>query len=86
MHLYCIYIVYIPSIIKIPLSAAVCLSEFGRVAVPKELCDAPITDDTSITVLLPNTDDKGICSYAMLEILMKIQNEFLDEYLNINEK
>ena len=55
-----------------------CPTELGGMIVPEVYCK-PITDDTLISVLLPAIKDEGLCSYALLDFLMRKQNYFLDK-------
>jgi hypothetical protein len=58
-----------------------CPTELGPMTVQKEYCKMTINDKTQISLLLPTTKEAGLCSYAMLDFLMRKQNDFLDKYL-----
>ena len=60
---------------------AACPTELGGVTVPKDLCRAPITDKTPISVLLPTMKESGLCTFALLDFLLRRQNDFLDRYM-----
>ncbi|CAG2212879.1 RNF213 [Mytilus edulis] len=54
------------------------LKEFGHLLEDYIMKD--ITEDTSISHLIPTYKDAGLCSYALLFFLLKKQNIFLDNY------
>ena len=53
---------------------------------PKELCRRPISEKTPISVLLPTMKEAGICSFALLDFLLRKQNDFLDRYMKATER
>ncbi|XP_052765375.1 E3 ubiquitin-protein ligase rnf213-alpha-like isoform X1 [Mya arenaria] len=57
----------------------VCNTEDQRQIVQKEFCMKPITDDTPLSFFLPATHGQGLCSYALIDFLLRKQNSFLDE-------
>ncbi|XP_052243455.1 E3 ubiquitin-protein ligase RNF213-like [Dreissena polymorpha] len=63
-----------------------CATKFGRVNVPEEFCRERITDNTPLAVLLPATNGPGLCSYAMLDLLFRKQNEVIDFYGSETER
>jgi len=62
-------------------SFPVCPSELGGSMVPKEYCTRPVDESTPLSLLLPSCSGVGLCSYAMLDLLFRKQNDFLDKYL-----
>ncbi|KAH3727158.1 hypothetical protein DPMN_053084, partial [Dreissena polymorpha] len=58
-----------------------CHTEFGRTFVPYEFCNQTINDNTPLTVFLPRTSGPGLCSYAMLDLLFRKQNDFLSSFV-----
>ena len=59
----------------------VCLSPgFGGVQVPREFCEETVTTDTSLAMLLPAVKGLGVCSFALLQYLATMQNNFMEEY------
>ncbi|WAR07285.1 R213A-like protein [Mya arenaria] len=59
----------------------VCTTEFGSIVVPKHQCVEPVSMKTPLSVFLPASTENGLCSYAMLDLLFRKQNEFLDSYM-----
>ncbi|KAL4233165.1 hypothetical protein ACF0H5_007850 [Mactra antiquata] len=57
-----------------------CPTLLGGMTISKEYCTQSIVDTTPISILLPTTKEAGLCSYAMLDFLMRKQNDFLDRY------
>ncbi|XP_052761964.1 uncharacterized protein LOC128204600 [Mya arenaria] len=51
----------------------------GQVVAQRALCAKPITDDTPLSFFLPATKGHGLCSYALLDFLLRRQNAFLDD-------
>ncbi|WAR07278.1 R213A-like protein [Mya arenaria] len=64
----------------------VCTTEFGSIVVPKNQCANPISAETPLSVFLPTSTENGLCSYAMLDLLFRKQNEFLDGYMKESER
>jgi len=64
----------------------VCPSELGGSMVSKEYCTKPIDDNTPLSVLLPSNTGAGLCSYAMLDMLFRKQNDFLDKYMKDSKR
>lgn len=64
----------------------VCTTEEGSRQVPKELCSKPIDADTPLSVLLPTNKEAGLCSYAMLDLLYRRQNNFLENYVTLSNR
>ncbi|VDI72431.1 Hypothetical predicted protein [Mytilus galloprovincialis] len=62
------------------LETYLCPANESLVTVDKEYCRKDITEDTSISHLIPTYKDAGLCSYALLFFLLKKQNIFLDNY------
>ena len=62
-------------------SILACPTELGGVRVAKDLCRTPITDKTPISVLLPTMKESGLCTFALLDFLLRKQNDFLDKYM-----
>ena len=60
---------------------SVCPTDLGGVTVPKEHCRQPIMDKTTISVLLPTMKEAGLCSFALLDFLLRKQNDVLDRYM-----
>ncbi|XP_060570019.1 E3 ubiquitin-protein ligase RNF213-like [Ruditapes philippinarum] len=60
---------------------SVCPTELGGMIISKEYCSKPITDNTPVSILLPTIKEAGLCSYVLLDFLMRKQNDFLDKYL-----
>ena len=60
---------------------SVCPTELGGMTVSKEYCKRTINDKTPISMLLPTIKEAGLCSYSLLDFLMRKQNDFLDKYL-----
>ncbi|KAH3807136.1 E3 ubiquitin-protein ligase RNF213-like [Dreissena polymorpha] len=63
-----------------------CTTAFGRICVPKEFCKQQIHDDTPLAVFLPATNGPGLCSYAMVDFLLRKHNDFLDYYIRKSER
>ncbi|WAR07210.1 RN213-like protein, partial [Mya arenaria] len=59
----------------------VCTTEFGSIVIPKHQCVEPVSMETPLSVFLPSSTETGLCSYAMLDLLFRKQNEFLDSYM-----
>ncbi|XP_052808702.1 E3 ubiquitin-protein ligase rnf213-alpha-like isoform X1 [Mya arenaria] len=59
----------------------VCTTEYGSIMVPKHQCVEPVSMETPLSVFLPASTENGLCSYAMLDLLFRKQNEFLDSYM-----
>ncbi|XP_070580810.1 E3 ubiquitin-protein ligase rnf213-alpha-like [Ptychodera flava] len=57
----------------------------GGLLVPKESCNQVIHENTSLGMILPTRKGDGICSTALVEFLINIQNEFLEKYTKITE-
>ncbi|XP_053396010.1 E3 ubiquitin-protein ligase rnf213-alpha-like [Mercenaria mercenaria] len=68
-------------LVRESLTLYLCPTELGGMIVSKEYCNKSITDKTPISMLLPTTKEAGLCSYALLDFLMRKQNDFLDKYL-----
>ena len=66
---------------NVSLLIAVCPTEYGGKTVPKEMCSMPMSDKTPLTMLLPAEKEAGLCSYALLDFLLRSQNAFLDKYI-----
>ncbi|XP_053396012.1 E3 ubiquitin-protein ligase rnf213-alpha-like [Mercenaria mercenaria] len=58
-----------------------CTTESGGALIPKQYCRRCINDETPVSMLLPTTEDEGLCSYVLLDFLMRKQNDFLDKYI-----
>ncbi|XP_060590404.1 E3 ubiquitin-protein ligase RNF213-like [Ruditapes philippinarum] len=54
----------------------------GRTAIPLEWANMRLTDETELAYLLPAIDGKGICTFALLDFLLRLQNEVIDTYLS----
>ncbi|WAR07198.1 R213A-like protein, partial [Mya arenaria] len=59
----------------------VCTTEYGSIVVPKHQCVEPVSMETPLSIFLPASAENGLRSYAMLDLLFRKQNEFLDRYL-----
>ena len=58
----------------------VCPTELGGMLVQKDYC-IPITEERPISILLPAIKEEGLCPYALLDFLMRKQNDVLDKYI-----
>ncbi|XP_052808614.1 E3 ubiquitin-protein ligase rnf213-alpha-like isoform X2 [Mya arenaria] len=68
------------------LESYVCTTQFESIVVPKNQCDAPVSMETPLSVFLPTTTGSGLGSYAMLDLLFRKQNEFLDSYMKESDR
>ncbi|XP_053396339.1 E3 ubiquitin-protein ligase rnf213-alpha-like isoform X2 [Mercenaria mercenaria] len=68
-------------LVRDSLTQYLCPTELGGTKVSKEYCNRSVNDKTPVSVLLPTTKEAGLCSYALLDFLMRKQNDFLDQYL-----
>ncbi|XP_060586335.1 E3 ubiquitin-protein ligase rnf213-alpha-like [Ruditapes philippinarum] len=73
-------------LVRESLALYTCPTELGPMTVQKEYCQQTINDKTQISLLLPTTKEAGLCSYAMLDFLMRKQNDFLDKYLKETQR
>ncbi|XP_053396018.1 E3 ubiquitin-protein ligase rnf213-alpha-like [Mercenaria mercenaria] len=64
----------------------VCPTDLGGMSVPKEYCVNSMNDKTTVAMLLPTTKEGGLCSYALLDFLMRKQNDFLHNYLKETQR
>ncbi|XP_053389495.1 E3 ubiquitin-protein ligase rnf213-alpha-like [Mercenaria mercenaria] len=67
-------------IIRKELKGHVLTTEDRRLAVPREISDVRITDTSPISILLPSTEGQSLCTYAMLDLLVRHQNAILEKY------
>ncbi|XP_053396017.1 E3 ubiquitin-protein ligase rnf213-alpha-like [Mercenaria mercenaria] len=63
-----------------------CTTEAGYATIPDGFCEHGINDDTPLSMLLPTTGGVGLCSFALLDFLMRKQNDFLDKYIKETER
>ncbi|NXJ82739.1 RN213 ligase, partial [Trogon melanurus] len=49
----------------------------GEIKVPKEYCDADLTLDSQLEVLLPRRQGLGLCSTALASYLISLHNDFI---------
>ncbi|NXL85084.1 RN213 ligase, partial [Alectura lathami] len=49
----------------------------GEIKLPKGYCDADLTLDSQLEVLLPRRQGLGLCSTALVSYLISLQNEFI---------
>ncbi|XP_053396355.1 E3 ubiquitin-protein ligase rnf213-alpha-like [Mercenaria mercenaria] len=68
-------------LVRNSLKMYLCPTELGGMAVPKEYCNMTINEKTPLSMLLPTEKEIGLCSYALLDFLMRKQNDFLDKYV-----
>ncbi|XP_053396342.1 E3 ubiquitin-protein ligase rnf213-alpha-like isoform X2 [Mercenaria mercenaria] len=68
-------------LVRESLTLYLCPTELGGMIVSKEYCNRSINDRTPVSMLLPTTKEAGLCSYVLLDFLMRKQNDFLDKYL-----
>lgn len=52
----------------------------SRTAIPEEISNMVITDETQLIYLLPTMDGKGICTFALLDYLVHCQNKLIETY------
>ncbi|XP_041355040.1 E3 ubiquitin-protein ligase RNF213-like [Gigantopelta aegis] len=58
----------------------------GLVRLPQEFRNVKITPDSQLAILLPSTTGPGLCSYILLEFLLRKHNEFLDRYCAVTQQ
>ncbi|XP_041350668.1 E3 ubiquitin-protein ligase rnf213-alpha-like [Gigantopelta aegis] len=58
----------------------------GLVRLPQEFRNVKITPDSQLAILLPSMIGPGLCSYILLEFLLRKHNEFLDCYCVITKQ
>lgn len=63
-----------------------CLTDKGGKYVHKELCHQQIDMDTPLAVFLPTNKETGLCTYALLDMLYRKQNEFLEMYGKLTKR
>ena len=52
----------------------------GVVSLPEEFHNAAVTRESHIAVLLPSSRGPGLCSYILLQFLIRKNNDFLHTY------
>ncbi|XP_021270744.1 E3 ubiquitin-protein ligase RNF213 isoform X1 [Numida meleagris] len=53
------------------------LAAHGEIKLPKGYCDADLTLDSELEVLLPRRQGLGLCSTALVSYLISLQNDFI---------
>jgi len=54
--------------------------------VPREFCEETVTTDTRLAMLLPTVKGLGVCSFALLQYLATMQNNFMEEYSRLTSQ
>ncbi|XP_006816196.2 E3 ubiquitin-protein ligase rnf213-alpha-like [Saccoglossus kowalevskii] len=57
----------------------------GRLQVSNDMCTRDITTSSNLAVLLPTRKGDGICSTALLDMLIVVHNTFMEEYSNLTD-
>ncbi|XP_053388236.1 E3 ubiquitin-protein ligase rnf213-alpha-like [Mercenaria mercenaria] len=70
-------------LVRNSLKMYLCPTELGGMAVEKEYCNMSINEKTPLSMLLPTEKEIGLCFYALLDFLMRRQNDFLDNYVKV---
>lgn len=66
------------------MSIAACLTPLdGLVNLPDEFHNVKISEDSPLAVLLPATSGPGLCSYVLLQYLLKEHNNFMEKYCTV---
>ncbi|KAK2177038.1 hypothetical protein NP493_621g02052 [Ridgeia piscesae] len=68
------------------LRVAIAKVGFGGVQVPREFCEETVTTDTRLAMLLPTVKGLGVCSFALLQYLATMQNNFMEEYSRLTSQ
>ncbi|XP_060597666.1 E3 ubiquitin-protein ligase rnf213-alpha-like [Ruditapes philippinarum] len=58
----------------------VCKTDIGSATVLPEYSHYVINENTPVSMMLPTNDGAGLCSYALLDFLLRKQNDFLEKY------
>ncbi|KAI0227840.1 hypothetical protein LSAT2_021675 [Lamellibrachia satsuma] len=59
---------------------------FGGIQVPKEFCEETVSREMSLAMLLPAVKGLGVCSFALLQYLVTMQNNFMEEYSRLSKQ
>ncbi|KAK2140291.1 hypothetical protein LSH36_1404g00023 [Paralvinella palmiformis] len=58
----------------------------GGSTVPAEYCEQTIDDNTCLAMLLPTLHGQGLCATALVYHLVKIHNDFMEEYSQMKKQ